>query len=96
MRDLVERAPDNTHAQSLRELSEDRTSEYQDESREADKLKETLQLMQKELMDLYRKVHRQADEHREMQRLQIEEPKNEGGQLKKSTQQVSKLELAIF
>jgi len=85
MRDLVERAPDTTHAQSLRELSEDRTSEYQDVSREADKLKETLQLMQKELMDLYRKVHRQADENREMQRLQIEEPKNDGAQLKKST-----------
>jgi hypothetical protein len=54
-------------------------------SREADKLKETLNLMQKELMDLYRKVQKQADENREMQRLQIEEPKNEGGQLKKST-----------
>jgi hypothetical protein len=96
MRDLVERAPDTTRVESLRELSEYRTSEYLQASLDADKLKENLKLMQKELMDLYRKVHRQADENREMQRLQIEEPKNEGGQLKKSTQQVSKLELALF
>jgi hypothetical protein len=85
MRDLVDRAPDTTHAESLRELREDRTSDYHQASLEADKLKDTLHLMQKELMDLYRKVHRQADEHREMQRLQIDQPKNEGGQLKKST-----------
>lgn len=59
-------------------------------------MKEVLERMQKELIDMYRKVNKNANENVEIKRMKVEEPKYEATSIKKSGMLVSKLELSIF